>query len=522
MKFSGSAWRTVIVLAVVVAAWEVVGRLRLIGDGAFPPLSDIAASWWQNRDIYPDHILATLQTAGSGFLIGNAIAIALAFVFLLIPALERLMRPLVVVLFCLPVVVVAPILGVAFDGNWPRIILAVLLVFFPTMIATTVGLTHAPGEVIDVVTASGGGRTRALALVRMRSALPDILSGLQIAAPAAFLGAILGEFLGGGNGLGVYLIGSMGRGNPATLWAIGLVATIGSAAVYGVIGIVRRIVGANNTRPAVDLAASLREQSGTYLDRFRRFARYVLWSVGGIAFLLLAWFGFILSTGLPRTLMNSPIEVWGALFDSPTAGATRAKVMAALLESVTPAIIGSAAGIILAIVLAVALSSYPAVARGVMPFAFVSQTIPLVALAPLVALVLGRGVATIIVVTVSVTFFPSLVTLIQGIANAPVGPLDVLRSVNAGRFTVLRTVTLPNATPHILASIRLAVPRALTGVLIAEQYITGTGLGGLLGVSRGYLDYRMMWVIAVVVAVFSLAVYAIAQAGERAVLARRT
>jgi ABC-type nitrate/sulfonate/bicarbonate transport system permease component len=356
----------------------------------------------------------------------------------------------------------------------------------------------------------------------MRSALPDILSGLQIAAPAAFLGAILGEFLGGGNGLGVYLIGSMGRGNPATLWAIGLVATIGSAAVYGVIGIVRRIVGANNTRPAVDLAASLREQSGTYLDRSRRFARYVLWSVGGIAFLLLAWFGFILSTGLPRTLMNSPIEVWGALFDSPTAGATRAKVMAALLESVTPAIIGSAAGIILAIVLAVALSSYPAVARGVMPFAFVSQTIPLVALAPLVALVLGRGVATIIVVTVSVTFFPSLVTMIQGIANAPVGPLDVLRSVNAGRFTVLRTVTLPNATPHILASIRLAVPRALTGVLIAEQYITGTGLGGLLGLSRGYLDYRMMWVIAVVVAVFSLAVYAIAQAGERAVLARRT
>jgi sulfonate transport system permease protein len=156
-----------------------------------------------------------------------------------------------------------------------------------------------------------------------------------------------------------------------------------------------------------------------------------------------------------------------------------------------------------------------------MPLAFVSQTIPLVALAPLIALILGRGVTTIVVVTISVTFFPSLVTMIQGIANAPSGPLDVMRSVNASRGKMMRSVILPNALPHLLASVRLAVPRSLTGVLIAEQYITGTGLGGLLGVSRGYLDYRMMWVIAAAVAVVSFALYAIAQAGESAILRRR-
>ena len=129
-----------------------------------------------------------------------------------------------------------------------------------------------------------------------------------------------------------------------------------------------------------------------------------------------------------------------------------------------------------------------------MPIAFITQTVPIVALAPLLALLMGRGFATTVAVTVSVTFFPSLLTVMEGIARAPTGPLDVLRSVNASRWTVLTRVTLPNATPHVLASIRLAVPRALTGVLIAEQYVTGAGLGGLLGEARGTLGYGLMWV----------------------------
>lgn len=155
-----------------------------------------------------------------------------------------------------------------------------------------------------------------------------------------------------------------------------------------------------------------------------------------------------------------------------------------------------------------------------MPLAFISQTIPLVALAPLIALILGRGAATTIMVTVSVTFFPSLLTIIAGISRAPQGPLDVLHSVHASRWMILTRVTLPNAVPHLLASVRLAVPRALTGVLIAEQYITGAGLGGLLGQSRGYLDYGMMWVVCVVVAAISVAIYALAQSAESAVLRR--
>lgn len=515
-----SAWRSAIVFVALAAVWELLGRFGLVAGGAFPPISAIIASWVENADIYPAHIAATVSTAGTGFLIGNAVAIVLAVVFILAPPLERLLRPLTVVLFCLPVVVVAPILGVAFDGDWPKIALSILLVFFPTMIATVVGLRSAPGDAIGVVTASGGGTLRALHLVRLRAALPDLLSGIQISAPAAILGAILGEFLGGGKGLGVYLIGSMGRGHPETIWAIGLVATILSAIVYALVGLVRHAIGAHNTHPSADAAAA-HSRGRMMQSHAGRAVAGGLWTIGGLLVLAGAWFGFIASTGLPRTLMNSPVDVFSAFFLSPSANETRSEVLTALAASIGPALVGTAAGIALALVLAVGLSTFPAVARGVMPLAFVSQTIPLVALTPLIALLLGRGVATVIAVTVSVTFFPSLVTMIQGIATSPTGPLDVMRSVDAGRWAVLTKVTLPNALPHLLASVRLAVPRALTGVIIAEQFITGTGLGGLLGISRGYLDYRMMWVIATVVAVVSLIVYAIAQAAESSILARR-
>lgn len=516
------SWRTAGILISVLAVWEVVGDLKLIGLGAFPSLSSIVASWVTNSDVYPDHILATLKTAGAGFFIGNAVALVLAIGYVLIPSLEKLTRPLVVVLFCLPVVVAAPILGIAFRGDWPRIILAALLVFFPTMISATIGLRNAPGDALGILRSAGGGIVRGLVLVRLRAALPDLLSGLQIAAPAALLGALLGEFLGGSKGLGVYLIGSMGRGDAATLWAIGLVATVISAIAYVLIGLVRHLIGANVAMSVIDPSSHAGDTSRVAAVATRRAFAGLGWSLAGLVVVLLAWFAFIGATGLPRTLMNSPIEVWNSLVASPRASLTRETLLTALLQSGVPAIIGAAAGITLAVILAIALNAFPSVSRAVMPFAFISQTIPLVALAPLIAIIFGRGTLTIVLVTVSVTFFPSLITMIQGLASAPSGPLEVMRSVNASPMAVLRMVTLPNATPYILASVRLAVPRALTGVLIAEQFITGTGLGGLLGVSRGYLDYRMMWNITVVAALVSLVLYMLAQAGEQAVLRRRS
>lgn len=497
----------------ILLVWELVGRLGLVAGGALPAPTAIAAAWWENRSDYPPHVLATTGVAAAGFTIGNLVAVALAVGGQLVPAIERLLRPTLVVLFCLPVVVAAPILDIAFDGSWPAIALAVLLVFFPTYVATQVGLRSAPGEAVAVVRSAGGGAARALVLVRLRAALPEILSGLQISAPAAVLGAVLGEFLGGRWGLGIYLVGTMSRGDAAALWAIGLTATLLSAILYGLVGIARRFVRDGSEKLLTTDVHEGHRRGGR--------SRTLAWTLGGVVILVVAWYGFIASTGLPTTLMNSPAEVLDSLFFSSRSELVRERLAAALVESAGPASLGAVIGIVFAFVLAVAFSTFPALHASVLPFAFISQTVPLVALAPLIALVSGRGPATIVAVTVSVTFFPSLVTIMQGLAAAPAGQLLVMRSVDASRLRTLGAVVVPNALPYLLASIRLAVPRALTGVLIAEQFITGTGLGRLLSESRGTLDYRMMWVIAAVVAALSLALYGLAQAVEDGVMRRR-
>ena len=162
----------------------------------------------------------------------------------------------------------------------------------------------------------------------------------------------------------------------------------------------------------------------------------------------------------------------------------------------------------------------PALARTLLPVALVTQTMPLVALTPLVVLLLGRDAAATLAITVSVTFFPAFVAIAQGLALVPPRAVDLLRAYGASDLAVLRRVSLPFALPYLFAAARLAAPRALLGVMIAEWLATGTGLGNLLNEARGRLDYGMIWAVAAVAVLLSVLLYEAAGLLERRVLRR--
>jgi sulfonate transport system permease protein len=143
---------------------------------------------------------------------------------------------------------------------------------------------------------------------------------------------------------------------------------------------------------------------------------------------------------------------------------------------------------------------------------------PLVALTPLLVLLLGRGVAVTLWITISVTFFPSFVTIVQGLMLVPRAALEVPRAYGATKLTELRLVAIPAALPYVFAAMRLAAPRALLGVMIAEWLATGMGLGNLLNQSRGFLDYGMIWTVATVSVLVSVLFYEIVVIAERQVL----
>jgi sulfonate transport system permease protein len=504
--------RSVLALLVV---WEIAGQFALVASGALPAPSAILSRFWIDKGDYVPHVLATLEASFFGFVIGNVIAVVAGVIFALSPLCLRLFRGINIAIFALPPIAISPILVLTFSGMTPRIILAALGCYFVTMTATVIGLTQADNRSLDVVRAYGGNRWASVRLVQFRSALPSILGGLRITAPAAVLGAILAEFGGGGRfGLGTYLLGSLGRADPPRLWGIGLMATLIAGLAYAVFALVGTLVLGASRAVTIQTSAPLASPPN------KNWLMGLLVSCVAVGLPLLLWWGLLKILNVPDMIGKTPGGVFNYLFMVESSVTAQQRLASALAETLPIAIIGLFAGLFFAFVLAVIADVMPAAMRTLMPIAMVTQTMPLVALTPLLVLLLGRGTAVTLWITISVTFFPAFVTLAQGMQLVPRPALELPRAYGASKLQVMRLVTVPASLPYIFAAMRLAVPRALLGVMIAEWLATGTGLGNLLNQSRGYLDYGMIWTVAAVSVLVSVGLYQIVVVAERKVLSR--
>ncbi|QEW21986.1 Putative aliphatic sulfonates transport permease protein SsuC [Marinibacterium anthonyi] len=502
-------------LILLLVLWEIIGRLGLVASGALPPPSAIGIRLWQDRADYPGHIGATLYASVMGFLIGNAIAIAAGVAFALSPPLLRLFRGINIAAFALPPIAIAPILALTMTGMAPRITLAALGVYFVTMTATVIGLSQADSRAADVIRAYGGSRWTLLRLVQFRGAVPSILAGLRIAAPNAVLGAILAEFGGGGRwGLGAYLLGSLGRAEPDRLWGIGLIATLIAGLSYAGFALLSRsLLGSTRAVTLNTAVPTGRATPGPLPGR-------IAMAAATLALPFVLWWALIKLSGAPSMIAKTPMDVLTYLFLGPTAATAQSKLLAALAQTLPITFAGMAAGLAFAFLLAILSRLTPRFTQAFMPVALITQTMPLVALTPLLVLILGRGTSLTLWITISVTFFPAFVTLAQGLALVPRSAEDLPRAYGASRWTQLRMVTIPASLPYLFAATRLTVPRALLGVMIAEWLATGRGLGNLLNQSRGYLDYGMIWSVAAVSVILSVVFYQLVVTAERQVLGR--
>ena len=201
---------------------------------------DVITSFVDDAHFYPTHLSATMGRAAKGYLIGNLIAIGLALLFVLAPVLEKALMQLAVATYCLPIIAIGPILQVVLDGDAPKVALASLSVIFTTLIGVLVGLRSADRTSLDLIRAYGGGSFMQLRKVRLRAALPSAFTGLQIAAPAAVLGAIIGEYLGGEKGLGIFMINSQQAFDVERTWGVAFVSTAVAGVGFGLTSLLAR------------------------------------------------------------------------------------------------------------------------------------------------------------------------------------------------------------------------------------------------------------------------------------------
>jgi sulfonate transport system permease protein len=404
---------------------------------------------------------------------------------------------------------------VVLTGDQPKVVLAALSVFFTTLVGTVSGLRSADRSMLELVHVFGGTPRDALFKVRLTAALPSLFGALRIAAPASVLGAIVGEYMGGAEtGLGLMLINSQQAMEIARTWSIAVVATVLAGIGYALTGAVARIL----TPWAGDLTVDLgfdKVDSAIGARGWSAVLLSILWSA---AVILAAWWLLLKLLGVPPFIGKGPLDVWSYLTD-PVAGAgNRMALVTESLITLRDGAVGLAAGTVAAVVVAIAFNIWPAVQRAFMGIALALRSVPLVAMAPLVVLVCGRGLTAILVIGGVITFFPTLVNLTLALASTPHRARDLMKVFGASRLDLLLKVQVPSALPALFASLRMAAPLAMTGAMMAAWLATGNGLGYAILTAGLVSDYEGLWARVALATVFSLLLYSAIGIVERLVL----
>ncbi|MGC4933421.1 ABC transporter permease [Gordonia sp. DT30] len=234
----------VIGLLGLIVLWWIAGALEWFHGTIPTPWAVCEAIGDKGLQFYVDNFSATLTLALRGFLWGNVLAIVLAVLVILLPPVEALATQLAIISYCTPIIAVAPIIQVAFAQVQTMIVfLAAISVFFTTMIGTLSGLRSPHKGSLDLVKVYGGGRFVQLWRVRSVAALPNTLAAVKIAAPAAVLGAVLGEFLAmPERGAGPAMIIAQQAGDIPQVWAIALLSGIAAGIGYAIVAVLARLM----------------------------------------------------------------------------------------------------------------------------------------------------------------------------------------------------------------------------------------------------------------------------------------
>lgn len=242
-RFRRSWIPSLVGIATLLVVWQVVGLTIFAESKTVPPPTAILSTMREDGwEFYRANIEVTLTVAAKGWFYGNLLAILAAILFVQIPIVERVLMQVAVASYCLPTIAIGGVMILALSGDQPRVVLAAISCFFTTLVGMHVGLKSVDRSSLDLVRAYGGTSWTQLRKVRLRSSLPSLFAGLRIAAPAAMLGTIIGEWLGSENGLGVAMVNSQQGLMIERTWGIALTITLLSAAAYGLTALVANLL----------------------------------------------------------------------------------------------------------------------------------------------------------------------------------------------------------------------------------------------------------------------------------------
>lgn len=225
-----------LVLVASIVIWEAAVAIFQPPIIFLPPPSAIWTEFMSSPGIFLKHMGYTLSTTAVAFALSVILGVILAVGIVQSKFLERTVYTLLVALNSVPKVALAPLfviwLGV---GVAPKLAVAIMLAIFPIVIDTVLGLRSVEPDMISLAKTSKASRLQILLKIRFPNALPSVFAGMKVAISFALVGAIVGEFVAGGNGLGFLVLVAQGQFDTTRVFvSLVLLGLMGTVLFYAV------------------------------------------------------------------------------------------------------------------------------------------------------------------------------------------------------------------------------------------------------------------------------------------------
>jgi NitT/TauT family transport system permease protein len=226
-------------------------------------------------------------------------------------------------------------------------------------------------------------------------------------------------------------------------------------------------------------------------------------TLGVFAAVVVIWDLYVRLMGLSALVLPTPYDVWQSLVDNTLNGFLPYHMWITLAEVLLGFILGSFIGIALGTI-----TAQSELMRTILnPYILASQAMPKLALAPIMVIWLGFGIAPKVVITALICFFPLLENTIIGLTSANPYQLELFRVLTASRWQTFFKLRIPNALPVIFAGLRVAITLAVVGAVVGEYVGANRGLGALIIAAQGSFDTPLMFAVFIYLTAMGIILY---------------
>jgi NitT/TauT family transport system permease protein len=236
-------WNVVLSLAAGLLGWWLVSRYAGLPTFILPTPGQVAVRFWESMldGSLPINALATLTEILIGLLAGTAAAVVLGYFIARSRLFERLVAPYLVASQAIPIVAIAPLLVIWFGpGIFSKVLICALIVFFPVLVNTVVGLRAVPPPLHDLMRSLRASRGQVLRMLEVPAAMPVLLGGLRIGATLSVIGAVVGELVGSDQGLGFLINVARGQYDTALVFVAVFTLIAMALALYGLVSFLEK------------------------------------------------------------------------------------------------------------------------------------------------------------------------------------------------------------------------------------------------------------------------------------------